>query len=110
MNVRDGSIHAPMVESSEALIALFDAEAGLITYLDGAAREALALPAADAAGCPRAALFAPSSLRPVGGEVHVAITDDGPGPPEGARLFEPFSTTKSQGSGLGLALVHRIPC
>ncbi|MCU0619517.1 MAG: HAMP domain-containing histidine kinase, partial [Gemmatimonadaceae bacterium] len=61
-----------------------------------------------------------------GGHVHVAITeampdaagdgtlelrieDDGPGMPDDvrSRIFTPFFTTKPQGSGLGLPVVHR---
>ena len=42
----------------------------------------------------------------VGEFVHLAIADTGPGIPEEIRehLFEPFHTTKSQGSGTGLGL------
>jgi two-component system sensor histidine kinase PilS (NtrC family) len=42
--------------------------------------------------------------------VKIAVRDRGPGIPEQhrARLFEPFFTTKKGGTGLGLALVHRI--
>jgi two-component system nitrogen regulation sensor histidine kinase NtrY len=38
------------------------------------------------------------------------VEDDGPGiPPElGARIFDPYITTKSAGTGLGLAIVERI--
>ncbi len=45
-----------------------------------------------------------------GGFVHVAIEDSGPGVDESIRrrLFEPLVTTRSQGVGLGLALVKRI--
>lgn len=45
-----------------------------------------------------------------GSTVEIAVEDDGPGiPPEDAeRIFQPFYTTKSKGSGLGLALVRRI--
>ncbi len=40
----------------------------------------------------------------------VLIADDGPGVPEQdqANLFAPFFTTKARGTGLGLALCHRI--
>jgi two-component system nitrogen regulation sensor histidine kinase GlnL len=40
----------------------------------------------------------------------VAVRDNGPGIPEDIRphLFEPFVTSKSYGSGLGLALVAKI--
>jgi signal transduction histidine kinase len=38
------------------------------------------------------------------------VTDTGPGVPdaERERIFEPFVTTKSDGTGLGLPLVRRI--
>jgi len=42
--------------------------------------------------------------------VEVSIADSGPGiPPEvQARLFEPFFSTKTGGTGLGLALARQI--
>jgi two-component system nitrogen regulation sensor histidine kinase GlnL len=49
-----------------------------------------------------------------GARVHlplmVSITDNGPGIPEDLRehLFDPFVTTKRNGSGLGLALVAKV--
>ena len=43
------------------------------------------------------------------GAVSVRISDDGPGISDDIRdrLFEPFTTTKQGGSGLGLSIVHR---
>lgn len=40
----------------------------------------------------------------------VIVADDGPGVPEDvqSQLFSPFFTTKSRGTGLGLAVCHRI--
>ena len=45
-----------------------------------------------------------------GEEVEVAVRDNGPGLPEDVQqhLFESFFTTKSQGLGLGLAIVQSI--
>ncbi len=42
--------------------------------------------------------------------LRVRVTDNGPGIAEGARakLFQPFFTTRPQGTGLGLALVQKI--
>jgi len=42
--------------------------------------------------------------------LEIAIADDGSGIPQGKldRIFDPFFTTKRNGSGLGLATVHRI--
>jgi signal transduction histidine kinase len=44
------------------------------------------------------------------GRVALRFEDNGPGIPteELTRLFQPFHTTKGGGTGLGLALVHRI--
>jgi signal transduction histidine kinase len=40
--------------------------------------------------------------------VTVDVEDDGPGFPQDLPVFDAFFTTKDQGTGLGLALVHRI--
>ncbi|MBU6374950.1 MAG: hypothetical protein KGQ59_03040, partial [Bdellovibrionales bacterium] len=44
------------------------------------------------------------------GSVWVRIRDNGPGisPEIQSRLFAPFSTTKAQGTGLGLSWVKRV--
>ncbi|MGH9732478.1 MAG: two-component system sensor histidine kinase NtrB [Candidatus Acidiferrales bacterium] len=49
------------------------------------------------------------SMRRCGGAMRVEIVDDGPGIPAdvGAKLFQPFFTTKTSGTGLGLAIVAR---
>lgn len=45
----------------------------------------------------------------IGDLLSISVTDDGPGIPDSVRdrLFEPFVTSKSGGSGLGLPVVHR---
>jgi signal transduction histidine kinase len=40
----------------------------------------------------------------------ILVEDSGPGLPAGAPVFEPFYTTKANGTGLGLAMAHRIAC
>ena len=44
------------------------------------------------------------------GTVEVEVVDDGPGVPEEVRdkIFSPFFTTKTRGSGLGLSIVRKI--
>jgi two-component system sensor histidine kinase PilS (NtrC family) len=51
----------------------------------------------------------PSGVSFDGGAFEIAVTDEGPGiaPEIAERLFEPFSTTKVGGTGLGLAVTHR---
>jgi nitrogen-specific signal transduction histidine kinase len=41
-------------------------------------------------------------------QIVIEIEDDGPGIPEGTPVFDPFFSTKPEGTGLGLALAHRI--
>ena len=40
--------------------------------------------------------------------LEVDVEDNGPGFPDGQPVFDAFFTTKDQGTGLGLSLVHRI--
>jgi len=42
--------------------------------------------------------------------IHLCVSDDGPGVPEDAlpQLFEPFFTTRPQGTGLGLSVVKAV--
>jgi signal transduction histidine kinase len=48
-------------------------------------------------------------IAPGGGGVIVAIADHGPGipPDQRSQVFEPYWTTKDEGTGLGLALVRQ---
>ncbi|MDG3088780.1 ATP-binding protein [Vibrio hannami] len=49
-------------------------------------------------------------FRPVGGELKVSVQDSGPGVPAElqSKIMEPFFTTRSQGTGLGLAVVQMV--
>src|SRR3712207_3665379 len=55
-------------------------------------------------------LHVPGSRERVSLPIELTVRDNGPGVPPDmlADLFEPFVTTKAQGSGLGLALVAKI--
>ncbi|MFO0660007.1 MAG: protoglobin domain-containing protein [Polyangiaceae bacterium] len=46
--------------------------------------------------------------RRVAERVEIDVEDTGPGFPENAPIFDAFFTTKKGGTGLGLALVHRL--
>lgn len=43
-----------------------------------------------------------------GAQVSIEITDTGVGIPAGVEVFEPFVTTKSQGTGLGLSVAQQL--
>lgn len=49
-------------------------------------------------------------FRPVNGELKISVQDSGPGVPEEIqnKIMEPFFTTRSQGTGLGLAVVQMV--
>ena len=51
----------------------------------------------------------PAGIAFEGDAVSLRVSDSGPGIPAGIRdrMFDPFFTTKANGSGLGLAVVHR---
>ncbi len=52
---------------------------------------------------------ASASGGPLDGTVRLTVDDSGPGVPESdaERIFDPFVTSRSGGSGLGLSVVHR---
>jgi len=59
---------------------------------------------------PGVRLTMPGSSSRVGLPLEVCVRDNGPGVPDDLvpHLFDPFVTTKSSGTGLGLALVAKI--
>ncbi len=48
------------------------------------------------------------ATRRCGGEVEIAVIDEGPGVEDVDRIFEPYYTTKVKGTGLGLAIARQI--
>ena len=63
---------------------------------------------ASAAGAPQVTLE--GAVSPDHAEVRLAVIDNGPGfdPDQRERMFRPFFTTKTGGTGLGLALAQKI--
>ncbi len=59
---------------------------------------------------PGVSIRAPGKAAPVSLPLEFCVRDNGPGVPEDMipHLFDPFVTTKTSGSGLGLALVAKI--
>ncbi len=59
---------------------------------------------------PGVRLKAGAGAEPVGLPLEICIRDNGPGVPSdiAGNLFDPFVTSKSSGSGLGLALVAKV--
>jgi two-component system sensor histidine kinase FlrB len=49
-------------------------------------------------------------FRPVNNELKISVQDSGPGVPKElqSKIMEPFFTTRSQGTGLGLAVVQMV--
>ncbi|MEF1174902.1 ATP-binding protein, partial [Vibrio sinaloensis] len=49
-------------------------------------------------------------FRPVNNELRISVQDSGPGVPKElqSKIMEPFFTTRSQGTGLGLAVVQMV--
>jgi signal transduction histidine kinase len=68
-----------------------------------------AIEACQAAGRPPVVTI-DGRVLPADHELVVSVTDEGPGldPAVAGRLFQPFVTTRSRGTGLGLALVQKI--
>jgi len=54
--------------------------------------------------------FAGRDAQSARGALEISVSDNGPGVPEAVaqRIFEPFYTTKSEGAGVGLAVVAEI--
>ena len=96
----DGTTLRVSVTDSELTIAAnYDALKGALLNL---------VTNADQAGAGRAEILLHGHQ--FGARVHLCVTDDGPGVPEEIRsqLFEPFFTTRPQGTGLGLSVVQAV--
>lgn len=69
-----------------------------------------AIDALEQAGTPSASIEVMAGDNLAGSEVWLRVRDNGPGIPDEtrAKIFDPFYTTKSQGTGLGLALSRKV--
>jgi signal transduction histidine kinase len=67
----------------------------------------LALNAIEAAG-PGGTVRLDADADNVNDTVAIVFSDTGPGPPPGLPLFEPFTTSKPEGVGLGLVLAQQV--
>jgi two-component system, NtrC family, sensor histidine kinase HydH len=117
--VRTGELHRREVSPAALLreaAAAVDAQAISVEASDSGApwpldperiRQVLVnlLENAVAAGAPVRA-----SLQEAGAQLRFVIQDSGPGVPPGERerIFEPFHTTRTRGTGLGLAVARRV--
>jgi two-component system, NtrC family, sensor histidine kinase HydH len=117
--VRTGELHRREVSAAALLreaVEAVDAQAISLEAADSGApwqldpermRQVLVnlLENAVAAGAPVRA-----SLHEAGNQLRFVIQDSGPGvpPSERERIFEPFHTTRTRGTGLGLAVARRV--
>jgi two-component system nitrogen regulation sensor histidine kinase NtrY len=94
------------VATAEDVTLLVDADhiqQALINLVRNAAEAALSPDAVDG-GSPRVEI----AWESIGGEVVIAIRDNGPGLTNKGNLFVPFYTTKPGGTGIGLVLAQQI--
>lgn len=104
------------VQQAEVEVVLTDQAAGLSLVTDGRLLQRALLNlltnaiAASTAGAARPARVEVSAERMADGWVVISVRDSGSGVPEELkdRIFNPFFTTKADGVGLGLAIVHQI--
>jgi PAS domain S-box-containing protein len=113
-----------VIESSVRIVPALDADAGHVNVDPGHFSQVLlnlVMNARDALGTAGGTVEVSTGVAYVGesdgplqidaGEyVRIAVVDDGPGIPEAVkdRVFDPFFSTKPQGTGLGLATCHGI--